>query len=385
VATIPSIKPSKGFGTLGGLQTSKRLISIDALRGFDMLMICGADAFFKSLEGKTNLGWVDGLARQFEHPEWVGFAFYDFIFPLFLFVAGVSIPFSLAKAMEAKAPKKEIYKKAFIRMLILIGLGMLDKNAPFPFFDWEQIRLGSVLGRIGIAGFVTVVLYLNFDSVKRLMIVGGILLLYYAAVFLVPVPGFGVGDLSFEGNLVGWFDRAFLPGRLLQGQFDELGILTTFPAICLTIMGCFAGEILKTATLSGNQKLKQLVIAGLICIAIALVWNLHFPIFKRMWTSSFILLTSGLAFLSLGLFYLIIDILKFQKWAFIFVVIGMNSLTIYMIYRFVNFRHTARLLFEGLYKPLGENWQPVMESLGALVLVWLFLYFLYRKKIFFKV
>ncbi|WP_077350195.1 acyltransferase family protein [Algoriphagus sp. A40] len=381
----PLIQLSTDSKTLGELKTSKRLISIDALRGFDMLMICGADAFFKSLEGKTNLGWVDGLAQQFEHPEWVGFAFYDFIFPLFLFVAGVSIPFSLAKAMEGKASKKEIYRKAFVRMLILIGLGMLDKNAPFPFFDWEQIRLGSVLGRIGIAGFVTVVLYLNFDSVKRLMIVGGILLLYYAAVFLVPVPGFGAGDLSFEGNLVGWFDRTFLPGRLLQGQFDELGILTTFPAICLTILGCFAGEILKKSTLSESQKLKQLVVVGLVCVAIALVWNMHFPIFKRMWTSSFIMLTSGLAFLSLAMFYLVIDILKFQKWAFFFVVVGMNSLTIYMIYRFVNFRHTSRLLFEGLYKPLGENWMPVMESLGALALVWLFLYFLYRKKIFFKV
>ena len=364
---------------------SKRLVSIDALRGFDMLMICGADAFFRSLEGKTGLGWVDAIALQFEHPEWVGFAIYDFIFPLFLFISGVSIPFSLTKALETHAPKNEIYRKAFVRMLILIGLGMLDKNSPFPFFDWEQIRLGSVLGRIGIAGFITVVLVLNFDSIKRLLVVAVILLLYYAAVFLVPVQGFGAGDLSFEGNLVGWFDRTFLPGRLLQGQFDELGILTTFPAICLTILGAHAGEILKKVTSSDNQKLKELVVTGLICIGIALIWNLHFPIFKRMWTSSFIMLTSGLAFLSMGLFYLIIDILKFQKWAFFFVVVGMNSLTIYMIYRFVDFRYTSKLLFEGLYKPLGENWMPVMESLGALLLVWLFLYFLYRKKIFFKV
>lgn len=364
---------------------SKRLVSIDALRGFDMLMICGADAFFRSFESKTSWAWLDGLAMQFEHPEWIGFTFYDFIFPLFLFFSGVSIPFSLSKAIEINAPKNEIYRKAFIRMLILIGLGMLDKNAPFPFFDWEQIRLGSVLGRIGIAGFITVVLVLNFDSIKRLLVVAVILMLYYAAVFLVQVPGFGAGDLSFEGNLVGWFDRTFLPGRLLQGQFDELGILTTFPAICLTILGAHAGEILKKAKASDIQKLKELVVTGLIFIGIALIWNLHFPIFKRMWTSSFIMLTSGLAFLSLGLFYLIIDILKFQKWAFFFVVVGMNSLTIYMIYRFVNFRHTSRLLFEGLYKPLGENWMPVMESLGALALVWLFLYFLYRKKIFFKV
>ncbi|MDG1275911.1 MAG: DUF5009 domain-containing protein, partial [Algoriphagus sp.] len=213
--------------------TSKRLVSIDALRGFDMLMICGADAFFRSFEGKTSWAWLDELALQFEHPEWIGFTFYDFIFPLFIFISGVSIPFSLGKALETKVPKKQIYRKAFIRMLKLIGFGLLVKNVPFPFFDWEQIRLGSVLGRIGIAGFITTVLFLNFDSKKRLIVGGAILLVYYAAIFLIPVPGFGAGNLSFEGNLAGWFDRTFLPGRLLQGQFDELGILTTFPAICL--------------------------------------------------------------------------------------------------------------------------------------------------------
>ncbi|WP_296705994.1 DUF5009 domain-containing protein [Algoriphagus sp.] len=362
-----------------------RLLSIDALRGFDMLMICGADAFFSNLEGKTNWNWLNQLALQFEHPEWIGFTFYDFIFPLFLFISGVSIPFSLAKSQKNQVPKKEIYRKAFIRMLILIGLGMLDKNAPFPFFDWEQIRLGSVLGRIGIAGFVTTILYIHLDSKKRLSLIGVVLILYYAAIFLIPVPGFTAGDLSFEGNLVGWFDRTFLPGRLLQGQFDELGILTTFPAICLTLFGAFGGEILKNATSSQNKKFKQLIFTSLICIGLGLVWGIHFPIFKRMWTSSFILVTSGMAFLFLGLFYLIIDIFKIQKWSFFLTVVGMNSLTIYMMYRFVSFRYTSRMLFEGLYSPLGENWKPVMESLGALVLVWLFLYFLYRKKIFFKV
>ena len=379
-----AIQPPKGSETLGGLK-SNRLVSIDALRGFDMLMICGADAFFRSLEGKTSWQWVDSLALQFEHPEWIGFTFYDFIFPLFLFVAGVSIPFSLGKAKAGNMPKKDLYRKAFWRMIILIGLGMLDKNAPFPFFDWEQIRLGSVLGRIGIAGFVTVLLFLNFKATKRLWIAAAVLVLYYAAVYLIPVPGFGAGNLSFEGNLVGWFDRTFLPGRLLQGQFDELGILTTFPAICLTIFGAHAGEIMRKSEVSPPQKLQELLLTGLVFIGIALIWNLHFPIFKRMWTSSFILLTGGMAFISLGFFYWAIDILKFQKWAFFLVVIGMNSLTIYMIYRFVNFRYTSRLLFEGLYRPLGEKWMPVMESLGALVLVWLFLYFLYRKKIFFKV
>lgn len=365
--------------------TTRRLVSIDALRGFDMLMICGADAFFHQLEGKTAWPWVDALARQFEHPEWIGFTFYDFIFPLFLFIAGVSIPFSLSKALDQGAAKKELYKKAFIRLLILIALGMLDKNAPFPFFDWAHIRLGSVLGRIGIAGFITIVLYLNFDSVKRLYAVGGILLFYYACVMWIPVPGFGAGDLSFEGNLIGWIDRTFLPGRLLQGTYDELGIFTQLPALCLTMLGAFAGEILRNQSLTDRNKLKRLLLAGTICIVIGLIWSLHFPIAKRLWSSSFIMVTGGMAFIFMATFYAIIDILHVKKWSFFFVVIGMNSLTIYMVYRFVNFRYTSRMLFEGLYSPLDEKWHSVFESFGALALVWFFLYFLYTRKIFFKI
>ena len=363
----------------------KRLVSIDALRGFDMIMICGADAFFHQLEGKTGWLWVDSLAQQFEHPVWIGFTFYDFIFPLFLFIAGVSIPFSLSKALDQGTAKNELYKKAFIRMLILIALGMLDKNAPFPFFDWPHIRLGSVLGRIGLAGFVTVVLYLNFSSAKRLYIIGGTLLLYYVCVMFIPVPGYGAGDLTFEGNLVGWIDRTFLPGRLLQVTYDELGIITQLPAICLTLFGAYAGEILKNHTIADRKKFTQLLLTGIICIALGLIWSLHFPIAKRLWSSSFILLTGGMAFVFMAAFYGVIDILNLKKWSFVFVVIGMNSLTIYMVYRFVNFRHTSRLLFEGLYAPLDEKWHGVFESFGALVLVWFFLYFLYKKKIFFKV
>jgi predicted acyltransferase len=376
--------PRMAFGTPPS-PTAKRLVSIDALRGFDMLLIAGADVFFHQISGKTGLAWVDAVAGQFHHPAWLGFTFYDFIFPLFLFIAGVSIPFSLSKALAQGMSKNDLYKKAFVRMLFLIGLGILDKNAPFPFFDWPHIRLGSVLGRIGIAGFVTVVLYLNFSSLKRLYIVGGVLLAYYAALMLIPVPGFGAGNLTFEGNLVGWFDRTFLPGRLLQRTYDENGILTQFPALCLTMLGAYAGEILHDSVRADAKKFVRLLLTGIVCVGLGLLWSLHFPIAKRLWSSSFILLTGGMAFVFMAVFYGVIDILNFKKWSFFFVVIGMNSLTIYLLNRFVNFRYTSRLLFEGLYAPLGEKWYGVFESLGGIALVWCLLYFLYRKKIFLRV
>lgn len=362
----------------------KRLLSIDALRGFDMLLISGGGTFLVLLENKTGWAWVDWIAMQMEHPDWHGFTFYDFIFPLFLFIAGVSLPFSLHKGLAMGMSKAALYRKAFWRMLILIALGILYKNAPIPFFEPSQIRLVSVLGRIGLAGFVTTVLYLNFSWKSRIVWVAVILLLYYAALFLVPVPGYGAGDLSMEGNLVGWIDRNFLPGRLLQQIYDELGLLTQLPALCLTVLGAMAGDILRSEQ-RDSRKLLIMLMVGVMGIGLGLVWSLHFPINKHLWTSSFILLTGGMAFLFLALFYWIIDVMRYQKWAFFFKVIGLNSLTIYLAYRFIDFRHSSHLLFSGLYTPTPEPWHEVFEAFGALVLVWLFLYFLYRKRLFLKI
>lgn len=364
---------------------SKRLLSIDTLRGFDMLMIAGAGAFISSLEGKTGWAWLDAFALQFEHPAWNGFAFYDFIMPLFLFIAGLSLPFSLNKGLQSGLTKPDLYKKAFKRFLILYACGILYKNAPIPFFDPSQIRFVSVLARIGFAGLVATVLYLNFSFRTRIIWIAGFLLFYYAALFLIPVPGYGAGDLSFEGNLTGWIDRTFLPGRLLQGTYDELGLFTQIPSLCLTIMGSLAGDILRRSQDSEYKRLGNLVIGGVICVAIGLLWSLHFPINKHLWTSSFIMLTGGLAFLSIGLFYWLIDILQMRRWTFFFVVIGMNSLTIYLAYRLIDFGYTSRLLLEGLYMHADEKWHPVFQNLGALGLVWVFLYVLYRLKIFIKV
>jgi predicted acyltransferase len=362
----------------------QRLLSIDALRGFDMLLISGGGTFLVLLENKTGLAGVDWIADQLKHPAWNGFTFYDFIFPLFLFIAGVSMAFSLNKGIEMGLSKAELYKKAFWRMLILVILGIIDKNQPVTFFEPSQIRVASVLGRIGLAGFFASLLYLNFSRLHRIFWVAGILLLYYAALFLIPVPGYGAGNLTMEGNLVGWIDRNFLPGRLLQKIYDENGLITQLPALCLTVMGSIAGDILRSDR-KESKKLQILLLAGIAGIGIGLFWGLHFPINKHLWSSSFILLTAGMAFLILSLFYYVIDVLKFQSWTFFFQVIGMNSLTIYLAYHFIDFEHTSHALFAGLYAPVPEQFHDALEALGALVLVWSMMYFLYKKKIFIKI
>ena len=368
---------------MDSLTTSKRLLSVDALRGFDMLLIAGGGTFIVHLNGKTGLDWVDMLSNQLTHPPWNGFTFYDFIMPLFLFISGVSLSFSIRKSERLGLAKTIIYKKAFKRLVILICLGIIYKNAPVPFFEPSQIRYSSVLGRIGIATFFTTLLFVNYHWAQRLYWVGGILLAYFAALFLIPVPGYGAGDLSFEGNLVGWFDRTFMPGILRQVTYDELALLTQLPALCLTVLGAWAGEILQD-----GKPLKQtlkLSIIGFTGIALGLLWGLYFPINKHLWTSSFILLTAGMDFIFLAFFYWIIDVKGFTKWAFFFKVIGMNSLLIYYAYRFIDFNYTSSLLFGGIYSVTPEIWHEVFQSIGAVVLVWVFLYVMYRNKMFLKV
>jgi len=364
---------------------SKRLLSIDALRGFDMFFISGGAAFLIYLEGKTSLPWVDELAVQMEHSAWHGFTFLDYVFPLFLFISGVSLSFSLKRNLEKGVPKTQLYKKAFKRMVVLMLLGFVYKNSPVHLFAPSTLRYVSVLGRIGIATFATTVLYLNFSVTKRLFWVIGILLAYYAALFLVPVPGFGAGDISFEGNLVGWIDRSLMPGILIQGTYDENAILTQFPALTLAVLGAWAGDILNSKNLSGNRKVIKMVIIGVSSIVIGLIWDLHFPINKRLWSSSFIALTGGMAFVEMALFYWLIDVLNYRKWAFFFKVIGMNSLVIYFANHFIDFRFTAAKLFDGILVIFDERWHDSIISLLALGLVWLFLYFLYRNKLFLKI
>ncbi len=364
---------------------SKRVLSIDALRGFDMFFISGGAAFLVHIHGKTGMQWVDVLAGQMEHAKWHGFTFYDFIFPLFLFVSGISLAYSMSKHLSLGTPKKGLYMKAFRRMAILIILGIIYKNSPIPFFEPAQIRLSSVLGRIGVATFITTLLYLNFGWKQRLYWAGGILLGYYLALLIIPVPGYGAYDLSFEGNLPGWIDRHIMPGRLIDGTFDQLAVSTMLPALCLTIFGAWAGDILRNKAVTDSRKFVNLMLTGVALVIAGLLWGLHFPINKHLWTSSFILLTGGLGFLSIGIFYGLIDILRFRKWAFFFQVIGLNSLTIYYVYRFIDFSHTSEKLFGGLFALLDEKWHSALTAIGALILVWSFLYFLYRKKIFIKV
>ena len=364
----------------------KRLYSLDALRGADMLMISGGGSFLYLMHNKTGYNWLNTIAFNMEHSAWLEpLTFFDFIFPLFLFISGISLSFSINSQLKKGALNNDLYKKAFKRMIVLMILGLIYKNSPINIFDPAHIRYSSVLGRIGMATFFTTVLYLNFSWLKRLYWVGGILLAYYAAMFLIPVPGYGAGNMSMEGNLAGWIDRTIMPGRLINGVYDENALATSLSAFSLTILGAWAGDILRNVKTTPLFKIKLLTIIGVSLVGLGLIWGLHFPISKKLWSSSFIFVTAGVSFLAMALFYWLIDVKQYTKWAFFFRVIGLNSLVIYLAYHFINFRYTSHKLFSGFYSFVGEEWVSVIDAFGAVILVWLFLYFLYRKKWFLKV
>jgi predicted acyltransferase len=200
----------------------------------------------------------------------------------------------------------------------------------------------------------------------------------------IPVPGYGAGDLSIEGNLAGYIDRIIVPGRLKDGMVDELGYFEHIPSTALVLMGAITAYILKMNN-SEYRKVTLLSVTGGGLIVLGVVWGFHFPINKHLWSSSFILTTGGISFLFMALFYLVIDVWRYKKWSIPFMIIGVNSIFIYLASSLINFRYTANYLFNGFMQMTDEAGQAFILQLGVLMLEFLLLYFLYRKKIFFKV
>lgn len=362
-------------------------MSIDALRGFDMLFIMGFSGLVVAICSLFPEGADCWLARTMSHVQWNGLAHHDTIFPLFLFLAGMSFPFSYAKQVSLGTPKSKIYMKVIKRALILFFFGLVYNNLLK--FDLEKLRVCSVLGRIGIAWMFAAILYINFNAKIRTIIASAILIGYWLLVRYVAAPDFpGADPLSLEGNIVGYVDRMVTPGILhVKNIFDPEGLLSTLPAIVTAMLGIFTGEFVRLPEekISGKRKTLYMAGAALGMLAVGLLWSLNFPINKNLWTSSFVLVVGSYSVGMFALFYYIIDVKKWQKWTTFFTVIGMNSITIYMAQRIINFGNANRFLFEGFAGLLPEQWGVVVMKAGYVAVCWLFLYFLYKKKIFLKV
>lgn len=366
---------------------SDRLLSLDALRGFDLFWIIGGHAVITALWKLTDWTWLAVVHEQLGHVKWNGFHFEDLIFPLFLFLAGVSTPYALSRRLGEGA-RGEVIRKVLLRGLILVVLGVIYNNG----LQWkglESMRFASVLGRIGLAGMCAQLLFVfSFEQPRRLWgWLVGVLLAYWAVLSFGHAPGFAAGDLTMEGNFTSYVDRLLLPGKLHLKIHDPEGLLAILPAIGNALLGILAGLWLRRADseVSGHRKAAGLALAGLALLLLGGLWSTVFPLNKNLWTSSFVLWTSGWSALLLGLFYWVIDVQGVRRLGAIFAVIGMNSVLIYMAGKFINFDYTARALFGGVANALPAGWAALVLAIGVLAVEWLFLWFLKEKKVFLKV
>lgn len=357
-----------------------RLISIDALRGLTMFFIIGGEGIFHSLYQIWPNHVTEALSKNMEHAGWEGFYFYDQIFPLFLFLVGLLIPVVILRSREKGKSDREIFFHVSKRTGILILLGLA--NYGLLRFDWPAMRWSSVLGRIGICYFFTSLFVLHTRLSFQVFFITVILIGYWAAVKFVPVPGFGPGVLTPEGCLTTWLDQKIIPGTLGLGIYDRQGVLSTFTALASTMIGALAGYWLCTDR-PVSKKTGGFIFAGIIFLAAGWLWGQFFFISRNVWTSSFVLYSSGWSLLTIALFYWIIEVKGYRKWTFFFVVIGMNAVTIWVGQRFIDFKFTSDAIFLGVSKYFGIL-QPIFLALCLVGIKWLFLWFLYKKSIFLK-
>lgn len=387
---------------------NSRLLSLDALRGFDMFWIVSGEGIihgFASAVKQTHglkqdevswqmqvtdeLGFFEKLtvhaSNQLHHTVWNGFTFYDLIFPLFIFIAGISMPFSYSKQLSSGADaKKKIYSSLIKRTILLLLLGMIV-NGLLQWKGYEQIRFASVLGRIALSCFFAALIYLTSSFRWRIAWFVFILLGYWLVMMVVPVPGFGAGVLSPEGNVAAYIDRLLLPGKLHRTVYDPEGLLSTIPAIATALLGIFTGEFLRLKDTAAQKKTVYLLIGGATLVLVGWFWSFVFPINKNMWTSSFVIFTGGWSLLLLALFYFVIDVLGFKKWSMPFVWLGCNSILIYMAaHGVVNFMSTSEFLFGGTVQLLDAKWQEAFLWIGVALIQFAGLYFLYKRKWFLK-
>ncbi|MFI5186350.1 MAG: acyltransferase family protein, partial [Chitinophagales bacterium] len=293
---------------------SQRLYSLDALRGFDMFWIMGAEEIFHALYKVTGSPFWGTISTELTHPDWNGFHFYDLIFPLFLFIAGVATPYSVGRELEKGKTKQQMLVRVIRRGLVLVLLGIIYNNG-LQLRPLSEIRFASVLGRIGLAYMLANIIYLYSKQLAQIIWFFALIIGYWLLLKFTSAPGFARGDLTMQGNFASYIDRSVLPGKLYLGIHDPEGLMSTIPAIATGLLGILTGIFLKKNPLTPSRKALWMAVSGLIFIGVAHLWDLDFPINKNLWSSSFVLNVGGYSLVLLSFFYYVIDVLGYKKWA----------------------------------------------------------------------
>lgn len=366
---------------------SYRLESLDILRGFDLFLLVGLQPILVAIGQVWDNEFYHGFLYQFDHEIWAGFRLWDLIMPLFLFMTGVTIPFSLDnKKGGAGGP---IYRHILRRFLILWLLGMVMQGNLLS-WDWHQFKLYSnTLQAIAMGYAVTAVLYFNL-GIRKIVMMAIFLLVVYAVPFMLD------GNFSEQDNFAIRLDRMLL-GRFMDGaywgdgqvvfsqHYNYTWLWSSLTFSVTVMMGCLAGKLMKDGVkVIPERVFRQLVLLGVICIGLGLLWSIQMPIIKRIWTSSMTLFSGGICFLLMGLFYYIIDLKKIVKpfqWLKIY---GMNSIVAYFLGEMLNFRSVVHSLTYGLESMLPQ-YQELILTIGNFTLVFLMLLALYKAKVFVKI
>lgn len=365
----------------------QRLLSLDAFRG---LTIAGMIVV-------NNPGSWSAIYPPLGHAPWHGWTPTDLVFPFFLFIVGVAIPFSLANRAAAGATRGQVTLRILRRAAVLVALGLFLRA--FPKFDFATMRIPGVLQRIGLVYLGAALLVSRTGVRAQAAWAGGLLLGYWALLAFVPVPGFGAGVLDKKGNLAAYVDIALLRGHLYEPEWDPEGLLSTLPAIATALLGALAGHWLRSER-SGERKSAGLLAAGVAAAVVGWVWSAALPINKNLWTSSYSVFTAGLALLGLGFCHWVADVNGIRRWTKPFVVFGVNSIAAFFLSSLV-----AKCM--GLLRVAGPDggeislktwiWREVFAPLGppraaslAFALAFLLLFLglmslLYRRRIFLKV
>ena len=369
------------------MKPNQRLLSLDTLRGFDMLFIMGFSGLLASLCALWPNAFTDAVAGSMGHAAWDGLTHHDTIFPLFLFIAGVSFPFSLAKQRANGLGQGAILRKVIRRGVVLVVLGLVY-NGLFK-LDFASLRVASVLGRIGLAWMFAAMLFIRFGIRTRVAIAAGILVGYGLLLQFVGAPdAAGAGPLTEAGNIVGYIDRTIMPAHLYGNRgFDPEGLLSTLPAIVTAMLGMFTGAFVRRSEeqVSGSRKALRMAAGAAVLLVLALCLDPLQPVNKKLWTPAFVFAAGAYSLGMFALFYYIIDVRQWRRWSYFFQVIGLNSITIYMLQRIVRVSYTSEFFFGGLASKFSPEVASVIFSAGYVTVCWLLLRFLDRKKIYLKV
>ena len=346
-----------------------------------MFWIIGGGAIFGGLHKIFDSPATALINKQLQHAEWVGFSFEDLIMPLFLFIAGVAMPFSFSKRLESGQTKSRLYLHIIKRVVILFILGMVVQGNLLA-YDLSKLHIYcNTLQAIAAGYLIASLILLNLSIIAQAVITIILLLSFWALMVLVPVPGYGAGVLTQEGNLAIYLDKLILRG--FEDGTPYTWILSSMTFAATVLIGVIAGQWLRS-DISKGYKALGLAIAGVACITDGLLWGIWFPIIKHLWTSSFVLFSGGICLLFLATFYLIIDVWGFKKWAFGFIVIGSNAISVYTATRLFDFRQIADIFVIGLEKYLGTSFN-LIQAVAAFIIIWLILWWIYKMKIFIKI